>query len=336
MNRPGNPCAIRSAILLRAAALLVALCGATPGHAAELPWPERSVRLVVPSPGGSGIDVVARVLAQRLTIEWGKPVIVDNRAGANSLIGAEAVARSAPDGHTLLFASDSTFTLNPHIYARLPYDPIADFRPVLQIVTFHQLLVAHPSLGVTTLAELIARAKARPAAITYASWGAGSQGHLLSELLKHRASIDLLQVPYKGFAPAVAAVVAGESMLTWAGIFSTQALVRAGRLKALGVAGPKRSVFLPEVPTFAELGMPEIDYTAWFGVFAPAGTSADLVARLSGDFAALLRDPEMRDKKLLPKAYEPSGIGPREFSALIVRELAQRAAMVRISGAVPQ
>ncbi len=328
--------AIRFAILLKAAALLVALCGAMPGNASEQSWPERSVRLVVPSPGGSGIDVIARVLAQRLTVEWGKPVIVDNRAGANSIIGAEAVARSAPDGHTLLFASDSTFTLNPHIYAKLPYDPIADFRPVLQIVTFHQLLVAHPSLGVTTLGELIARAKARPAVITYASWGAGSQGHLLSELLKYRASIDLLHVPYKGFAPAVAAVVAGETMLTWAGIFSTQALVRAGRLKALGVAGPKRNVFLPEVPTFAELGMPEIDYTAWFGVFAPAGTSADLVARLSGDFAALLRDPEVRDKELLSKAYEPSGIGPREFSALIVRELAQRAAMVRISGAVPK
>jgi len=312
------------------------MCVAVFGHASAQAWPERAVRLVVPSPGGSGIDAVARMLAQRLAIQWGKPVIVDNRPGANSIIGAEAVARSAPDGHTLLFASDSTFTLNPHLYAKLPYDPIADFTPVVQIVTFNQLLVAHPSLGANTLGELIALAKANPGAITYASWGSGSQGHLLSELVKNKASIDLLHIPYKGFAPAVNAVVIGEAMLTWAGVFSTQALVRAGRLKALGVAGPKRTGFLPEVPTFAEMGMPDVDYTAWFGVFAPAATPAELIARISRDFARLLSDPEVREKELLPKAYEPSGVGPDEFAAVIRRELAQRATMVKISGAVPQ
>ena len=291
---------------------------------------------MVPSPAGSGIDVVARMLAQRLMLEWGKPVIVDNRAGANSIIGAEAVVRSAPDGYTLLLASDSTFTLNPHLYAKLPYDPIADFKPVIQVVTFYQLLVAHPSLGVNTLGELIARAKASPGTITYASWGTGSQGHLLSELLKSRTSIDLLHVPYKGFAPAVAAVVAGEAMLTWAGVFSAQPMVRAGRLRALGMAGPRRSGFFPEVATFAELGMPDIDYTAWFGVFAPGATRADLVGRISSDFARLIQDPQIRDKELLPRGYEPSGVATDEFGALISRELAQRAAMVRIAGAVPQ
>lgn len=316
--------------------VLLSACLAVGGHASAQAWPERTVRLVVPSPGGSGIDVVARMLAQRLAIRWGRPVIVDNRPGANSIIAAEVVAHAAPDGYTLLFASDVTFSLNPHLYAKLPYDPIADFVPVAQIVTFHQLLVAHPSLGANTLGELIALAKASPGSITYASWGLGSQGHLLTELLKAKASIDLLHVPYKAFAPALHAVVSGEAMLTWAGVFSSQAYVRAGRLKALGIAAPKRSGFFPEVPTFTELGMPDVDYTAWFGVFAPAGTSTELIARIYGDFAGLLRDPEVREKELLPKAYEPSGVGPVEFAALIRRELAQRATMVKISGATPQ
>ncbi len=321
---------------IRSALVLLSACLAVAGHATSPEWPQRTVRLVVPSPGGSGIDVVARMLAQRLAAQWGKPVIVDNRPGANSIIGAEAVARSAPDGYTLLFASDSTFTLNPHLYAKLPYDPIVDFAPVLQVVTFHQMLVAHPSLGANTLGELIALARASPGAISYASWGQGSQGHLLSELVRNSASIDLLHVPYKGFAPALNAVVTGETMLTWAGVYSTQALVRTGRLKVLGVAAPKRTGFLPQVPTFAELGMPHVQYTAWFGVFGPAAVPAGLAARISGDFARLLGDPEVRDKELLPKAYEPSGIGLKEFAALIRRELAQRAALVKLSGTVPQ
>ncbi len=316
--------------------VLLSACLAVGGHASAQAWPERTVRLVVPSPGGSGIDFVARMLAQRLAIQWGKPVIVDNRPGANSIIGAEVVARAAPDGYTLLFASDSTFTLNPHLYAQLPYDPIADFAPVAQIVTFYQLLVAHPSLGASTFGELVALATAHPGTITYASWGVGSQGHLLSELVKAKASIDLLHVPYKGFAPAQHAAVTGEVMLTWAGVFSSQAHVRAGRLKALGIAAPKRSVFFPDVPTFTELGMSDVDYTAWFGVFAPAGTPADLIARIHGDFAGLLNDSDVRDKELLPKAYEPSGRGPIDFAALIRRELVQRATMVKISGATPQ
>jgi len=315
---------------------MLVTCLAIAEHAGAQPWPVRTVRLVVPSPAGAGIDIVARLLAQRLAIQWGKPVIVDNRPGASSIIGAETVARSAPDGHTLLFASDSTITLNPHLYAKLPYDPIGDFAPVVQIVTFHQLLVAHPSLGANTLGELIALAKANPGAITYASWGLGSQGHLLSELVKYKASIDLLHVPYKGFAPAVNGVVTGEAMLTWAGVFSTRALVRGGRLRALGLAGPKRTGFLPEVPTFAEMGMPDVDYTIWFGVFAPAATPVDLIARIARDFVRLLRDPEVREKELLPKAYEPSGVSANEFAMLISRELAQRATMVKISGAVPQ
>lgn len=323
---------------LIAAALVVAAWGVpaqpppTPTSSAE-PWPARTVHLVVPSPGGSGIDVVARMLAQRLALQWGQPVVVYNRPGANSIIGTESVARAAPDGYTLLFASDSTFTVNPHLYANLPYDPIRDFIPITQLVTFNQLLVAHPSLGTGTLAELISLARAKPGSITYASFGSGSAAHLLSELLKNQTRIDLLHVPYKGIAQAVAAVLAGESTLTWAGVFSTQAHVQAGRLKAIGIAASRRSAFLPDVPTFAELGYPAVEYTLWFGLFAPAATPRPLVDRIHRDVARILADPEVRDRDLLPKAYEPSGIAPAQFADLIRRELTERAAVVKISGA---
>ncbi len=332
--RPG--CNARGWRRAQLALCTAALAGALgqPTHAQT--WPEKAVRFVVPSPAGSGIDVVARAFAQRLATEWGRPVTIENRAGANSIIGTEHVARSAPDGYTLLFASDSTFTLNPHIYARLPYDPVADFKPLIQVATFHQLLVAHPLLKTDTLGELVARAKSAPGTITYASWGAGSQGHLLSELLKRRSDIDLLHVPYKGFAPALAAVVAGETNLTWAGVFSAAPLAKAGRIRALGVAGPARSNFLPDVPTFAELGLPEVDYTLWFGFFAPAALRDELAARIAADIGRLLQDPQMRRDELIARGYEPSGAGPREFPGIIAAELQRRAVIARIAGIVPQ
>ncbi len=296
-------------------------------------WPSRTVRIVVPSPGGSGIDVVARLLAHRLSVIWGQTVIVDNRPGANSIIGSELVMRAPPDGLTLLFASDSTFTVNPHLYASMPFDPLRDLAPITQVVTFNQLLVAHPSVGASDLAQLVTLARAQPGHITYASFGAGSSSHLLTELLKKETGIDLLHVPYKGLAQAVAAVIAGESMVTWAGVFSTQAAIESGRLKALGIAASKRSAFLPAVPTFTELGYPAIEYTLWFGLFAPAATPRGIVDRIHRDVARLLADPEFRDKDLLSKAYEPSGITPDQFAAHLRRESTARAALVKLSGA---
>lgn len=297
------------------------------------PWPARTVRIVVPSPGGTGIDAVARMLAQRLAQLWAAPVIVDNRPGANSLVGTEQVARAAPDGYTLLFASDSTFTVNPHLYARLPYDPLHDFAAIAQIVTFHQLLVAHPSLGAATVAQLTERARAQPGRVTYASFGVGSSSHLLSELLRSETRTELLHVPYKGLGPAVAAVLSGEAMLTWAGVYSTQAHVEAGRLRALGIAAPARSAFLPAVPTFAEQGYPAIDYTLWFGLFAPAATPQPLVERIARDVGGILADPEVVERDLRAKGYEPSRLATGRFAAHVQREHAARAALVKLSGA---
>ena len=273
------------------------------------------------------------MLAQRLAAKWGESVVVENRPGANSIIGTEAVARAAPDGYTLLFASDSTFTVNPHLYTKLPYDALRDFAPIAQIVTFHQLLVAHPSTGTRAFTELVALARAKPGYVTYASFGTGSASHLLSSLLMSQTRTDMLHVPYKGIAQAVAAVLAGESMVTWAGVYSTQAHVKAGRLQALVIAARERAVSLPDVPTFAELGYPDIDYTLWFGLFAPAATPRPLVERIYQDVARILADPEVRDRELRTKAYEPSGLAPDTFADHLRREFSARAELVKLSGA---
>jgi tripartite-type tricarboxylate transporter receptor subunit TctC len=319
--------------VLRALACLAAGALACPGAYAQDGWPARTVRIVVPSPAGSGIDAVARLLAQRLSLAWNQPVVVDNRPGANSLIGTESVAHAAADGYTLLFASDATFTLNPHLYDKLPYDPVRDFAPIAQIVTFRQLLVASPELKASRLSEVIAAAKAEPGRVTYASFGVGSSSHLLSELLRQQARIDLLHVPYKGLGQAVSAVVAGEALLTWAGVYSTEAHVKAGRLQAIAIAAPRRSPFLPDVPTFAELGYPAIDYVPWFGLFAPAATPRAVVDRVQRDVAHVLATPEVRDKELLAKGYEPGSLATDAFAAHIGRELRERAELVKASGA---
>ena len=241
------------------------------------------MRIVVPSPAGSGLDSLARALAQRLGERWGEAVVIDNKPGASSIIGTEFVARAQPDGYTLLLTSDPIFTVNPHLFAKLPYDPLRDFAPIAQIATFNQLLVAHPSLRAGSLAELIAIARARPGEVTYASFGSGSTAHLLSELLRREAGIDLLHVPYKGLAQSVAAVQTGEAMLTWAGVSSTQPHVQAGRMTALAIAAPRRSPFMPGVPTMKELGYPAFDYEVWYGLFAPAETPRALVLRIHRD-----------------------------------------------------
>ena len=220
-------------------------------------WPTKPVRIVVAYPPGGGIDVLARQLADKLTPAWGQPVVVENRPGANTIVATDAVAKSAADGHTILMTTDATFSINPHLYAKLPYDAQRDFTPVTMLVLLHQLLVAHPSLPANSLSELISLAKQKPGAINYASYGSGSQPHLAGEMLKKKAGIDLVHVPYKGISLAVPAVIAGEVQLTFAGIATSMPQLKAGRIKAIAIGGKARSPLLPQVPTFAELGYPE-------------------------------------------------------------------------------
>src|SRR5690349_17086968 len=262
--------------------------------AAAQSWPAKPVHIVVAYPPGGGIDILARQLADKLSSAWGQPVVVENKPGANTILAADTVAKSAPDGYTVLMTTDATFSINPHLYSKLPYNTEKDFLPVTMLVLLQQLLVAHPSLPASTLPELIALAKAKPGSINYASYGSGSQPHLSGEMLKYKAGIDLVHVPYKGISLAVPAVMAGEVQLTFAGIATSMPQLKSHRIKALAIGGPKRSPLLPQVPTFAELGFPEVETHAWFGLFLPAGAPQEALARFYQDSKKLLEDAEFR------------------------------------------
>jgi tripartite-type tricarboxylate transporter receptor subunit TctC len=296
-------------------------------------WPTKTVRLVVAYPPGGGIDVMARQIAERLTAAWGQTVVVENKPGANTIVATDAVAKAAADGHTILMTTDATFSINPHLYAKLPYDAQKDFAPVTMLVLLQQLLVAHPSLPANSLQELISLAKQKPGAINYASYGSGSQPHLSGEMLKNKAGIDLVHVPYKGISLAVPAVMAGEVQLTFAGIATSMPQLKAGRIKALAIGGPRRSPLLPQVPTFAELGYPEVETHAWFGFFVPAGSPREAITKIYRDARKILDDPDFREKQLVAKGYDVVGSPPDEFMAYIRKDSESRARAVKISGA---
>jgi tripartite-type tricarboxylate transporter receptor subunit TctC len=302
-------------------------------HALAQGWPSKPVRIVVAYPPGGGIDVLGRQLAEKLTPIWGQPVVVENKPGANTILATDAVAKSPADGHTILLTTDATFSINPHLYARLPYDAQQDFVPVTMLVLLQQLLVANPSLPANTLAELIRLAKDKPGTINYASYGSGSQPHLSGEMLKYKAGINLVHVPYKGISLAVPAVMAGEVQLTFAGIATSMPQLKSHRIKALAIGGAKRSPLLPEVPTFAELGFPEVETHAWFGLFVPAGSPREAVERIYRDTKHILEEPQFRQKQLVDKGYDVVASSPAEFAAYIRTDSASRARAVKISGA---
>ncbi len=305
----------------------------TTSLASAQPWPAKPVRIVVAYPPGGGIDVIARQLADKLSPAWGQPVVVENKPGANTILAADTVAKSAPDGYTVLMTSDATFSINPHLYAKLPYDAQKSFVPVTLLVLLQQLLVANPALPASTLGELIDYAKKNPGKVNYASYGAGSQPHLAGEMLKYKAGIDLVHVPYKGISLAVPAVIAGEVQLTFAGIASSMGPLKAGRIKALAIGGARRSPLLPDVPTFAELGYPEVETHAWFGFFLPAGSPKTAVEKLYQKTRAILEEPEFRQKQLIDKGYEVVGSSPQEFAAYMRKDFESRGRAVKISGA---
>jgi tripartite-type tricarboxylate transporter receptor subunit TctC len=296
-------------------------------------WPTKPVRIVVAYPPGGGIDVMARQIAEKLTPAWGQPVVVENKPGANTILATDSVAKSPADGHTILMTTDATFSINPHLYAKLPFDTQRDFIPVTMLVLLQQLLVAHPSLPANTLEELIKLAKAKPGSINYASYGSGSQPHLSGEMLKNKAGIDLVHVPYKGISLAVPAVMAGEVQLTFAGIATSMPQLKAGRIKPIAIGGAQRSPLLPQVPTFRELGYPEVETHAWFGFFLPVGSPPDAIARIHRDTKTIIEEPDFRQKQLIDKGYEVVGSSPEEFVAYIRKDSESRGRAVKISGA---
>jgi|APFre7841882724_1041349.scaffolds.fasta_scaffold00095_9 tripartite-type tricarboxylate transporter receptor subunit TctC len=318
--------------LLRIALALIAASLLVPAAALAQAFPSKPVRIVVPYPPGGGVDGIARPIAERLAQKWGQPVVVDNKPGAGTIIGAEFVARAAPDGHTLLLTTDSTITSNPHIYPKLPYDPVKDLAPVTQLIVLPQMVVAHPSLAAGSLKELVALAKASPG-ISYGSYGSGSQPHLLFEGLKRETGIELLHVPYKGIAPAVTAALAGEVQLTMAGASVSRGHIQAGKLKPLAIARSERLALMPDVPTLREAGFPDIDPQSWFGLFATGGTPPEIVAQIQREVAALFAEPEFREKHMLGRGFDPVLSSPADFAKFIQADMAQKARLVRISGA---
>jgi len=313
-------------------ALLAFLAASFAFAAAAQTYPTRTVRIVVAYPAGGGIDVLARQLAERLGPRWSHPVVVENRPGGSTIPAIELVARSGADPHTILLTTDATFSINPHLFAQLPYAD-RDFTPVTQLILLQQLLLAHPSVPAKDLAELVALARAQPGTLNYGSYGTGSQPHLAAETLKARAGLDIVHIPYKGIPFAVPAAIAGEVQLTFSGIASSQAHVKAGRLKALAIGGPARSPLVPEVATFAEQGYPEVETHAWFGLFVPAGSPRTAVDRIRRDVAAILNEPAFREREIVAKGYDLVASTPEEFAVYLVRDREARGRAVKLSGA---
>lgn len=308
--------------------------GCPPLWAQSPVWPARTVRIVVPYAAGGGVDLVARMLAERLQRQWGQSVVVENKAGGSTVIGAVAVAKAPPDGLSLLLTSESTITSNPFLFDKLPYDPARELMPVTQIVSLPQMVVAHPSVAANSMAELIALAKSRPDALSYASYGSGSLPHLLFESLKVKTGANFVNVPYKGISPAVAAVTAGEVQLTLAGVSGALALLRAGKLKALAVGRATRLTEMPDVPTLREAGLAEVNPgESWFGLFATGGTPAAVVQKVHQDVAAIGNDPAFRESVLLSRGFEPMFSAPAAFAKFIEADMRQKAQLIRISGA---
>ena len=298
---------------------------------ASAQYPAKPVRIVVPSTAGDGSDVLARTLAKALGESLGQTFLIENKPGAGGSIGADVVAKAAPDGYTLFLGNGSSHGVTPSLYARLPYDSINDFAPVALIATAANLLVVNAGLPVSTYADFARLAREQPGKVTIASAGNGSLSHLSVELLKSTARIDLLHVPYKGAAPGVTDVTGGQVQAMIINIPTVMPLVKAGKLKALAVTSAKRAVSLPEVPTLAESGLAGYETLAWFGFLAPARTPPEVLATLHREVQKALAKPEVREA-LARLGAEPSGIGPAEFAGFIKSEIAKYAKVIKDAG----
>ena len=307
----------------RLAVMLTAVLPATfaSGLAAQAAYPDRAVTLVVPFTAGSGSDIIARIVGPRLAERWRAPVVVDNKPGASGNIGAEAVARAAPNGYTLLMAIN-TLTMAPNLYKKPPFDPVTDFAPVMKMAVANFCMVANPAVTANDLAGLVALAKARPGQINYASPGNGTPHHLAMELLKLQTGTHLTHVPYKGIAGATTDLMGGQVQVMFASLHSVLPQVKAGKLKLLGVTGA-RSPLAPGVPSFREQGMEFMDAVdAWYALLAPAGTAPELIARLHQDVSAVLALPEVRDQ-LANQGLTLQTSSPEQLAALLRSDLAR-------------
>ena len=314
---------------------VVALClSLLPACAAAQAYPSRPVRLVVPYPAGGPVDIMARLLGQQLSERLRAQIVVDNRAGANGNIAGDIVARSTPDGYTLLMGANGVIAVNPSLYRKMPFDPQKDLAPVSLFATAALLMVVHPSLPVRSVGEFIAAAMSRPGTINFASSGTGSTAHLCSELLKVKAAIDIVHVPYKGAAPALNDVIGGQVQMLISGVSSAAPHARSGKLRALGVTSPQRLAALPDVAAIAET-VPGYEVLTWYGVFLPAGTPAGIAKSLHAAVVAAVNQQDTR-ARLTALGAEATASTPGEFAAMVRGEIAKWGEVVRGAGIRPE
>jgi len=295
-------------------------------------WPVKPVRIIVPFPPGGGLDLFARLVAAQMQDRLGQQIMVENRSGASGMIGAESVAKAAPDGYTVLFSTAAEIAINQSLYRNMPYDPIRDFAPASYASHAALLFSVHPSIPALSVRQMIELAKQKPGQLTYASAGTGSVHHLAGELLKTIAGLNIIHVPYKGAGPAVIDMVGGQVSMGFSALPSSLPHARSGKLRPLAVTSRKRSDAAPDIATFVELGFRQIDIVSWYGVLAPSRTSADIVIRLSTEVNAAASRPEIK-AKLLQQGIDVIGTTPEEFGRFIQSEVARYANIIRESGA---
>jgi tripartite-type tricarboxylate transporter receptor subunit TctC len=310
------------------AAFLVSFSATAAFTAAGADYPQKPIRLIVPFAAGGGNDAVARTIAQRLSVGLAQQVVVDNRAGAGGIVGAELAAKAAPDGYTLFLGGVGSHAINPGVHRNLPYDPVKDFAPVSLIASAPLILVVNPAVPANSLREFIALAKANPQTLNYASNGSGSSSHLAAVMFESMTGTRMTHVPYKGLAPALVDLLAGQVQAMFSSVVAILPHVQAGKLRALAVTGEKRLALIPDVPTVAEAGVAGYQAVSWYGILAPAGTPPDIIRKLNDEIVKAIRQPDMKQAFALEGA-EPVGSSPQEFAAHIRAELSRLGKVAR-------
>lgn len=315
---------------------LLALAGLLAAPASAQTFPDKRLTMIVPWPAGAGTDAMARLIAQKMSQSMGQPIVVENKTGANGMLGADAIAKAKPDGYTIGIATADTHAINPGLHASLPYDAARDFTPITLFAKQPLILVVHPSVPATSVAELIALAKARPGTLNYGSWGVGSTVHVTMELFRQKTGVDVVHVPYRGLAPALADFVSGKYELMFSGPSSMLPHIATGKLRGLASSTAERTQVFRDFPTLIEAGVPDFDVTTWFGIVGPAGIPPEIVARLNAEVLKALATQEVTEFVTGIVGQGPIGSTPEEFGTFQRAEMARWKDVVRAAGVRPE